>query len=78
MVPPDIDNENSSEDIILKTGATAKLECQASGYPKPRISWIRDKKFYTLSEREGYKIKTKDPVTDRIRFGMYSKGTSIT
>ena len=70
MVPPDIDNEKSSADIILKTGSTAKLECQANGYPKPRISWIRDKKFYTLNGREGYKIKTKDPVTDRIRFGM--------
>ena len=67
MVPPDIDNEKSSADIILKTGATAKLECQANGYPTPTISWIRDKQFYTPEGQDGNKIKAKDPETGLIR-----------
>ena len=67
MVPPDIDNEQSSADIILRTGATAKLKCQANGYPTPTISWIRDKKMYAPRENDGYMIKAKDPDTDLIR-----------
>ena len=67
MVPPDIDNEKSSDDIILKTGSNAKLECQANGYPKPTISWIRDKTFYTPKESKNM-IKAKDPATGLIRF----------
>ena len=72
MVPPDIDNEKSSEDIILKTGSNAKLECQANGYPKPTISWIRDKTFYTPKGKDGNMIKAKDPATGLIRLCAYN------
>ena len=72
MVPPDIDNEKSSEDIILKTGSNAKLECQANGYPKPTISWIRDKTFYTPKGKDGNMIKAKDPDTGLIRLCAYN------
>ena len=70
MVPPDIDNEKSSADIILRTGTTAKLECRANGYPTPTISWIRDKKLYSPRENGGYMIKSKDPETGLIRLCM--------
>ena len=73
MVPPDIDNEKSSEDIILKTGSNAKLECQANGYPKPTISWIRDKTFYTPKGKDGNMIKAKDPATGLIRLCTLNK-----
>ena len=71
MVPPDIDNNKSSDDIILKTGETANLECRANGYPAPTISWIRDKKFQAQNAKTRDTIKTKDPETGVIRYCMY-------
>ena len=71
MVPPDIDNNKSSDDIILKTGETANLECRANGYPAPTISWIRDKKFPAQNAKTRDTIKTKDPETGVIRYCMY-------
>ena len=77
MVPPDIDNNKSSDDIILKTGETANLECRANGYPAPTISWIRDKKFPAQNEKTRDTIKTKDPETGVIRYCMYSSIISL-
>ena len=71
MVPPDIDNNKSSDDIILKTGETANLECRANGYPAPTISWIRDKTFPAQNAKTRDTIKTKDPETGVIRYCMY-------
>ena len=77
MVPPDIDNNKSSDDIILKTGETANLECRANGYPAPTISWIRDKKFPAQNAKTRDTIKTKDPETGVIRYCMYSSFISL-
>ena len=52
MVPPDI--TRSSDDLELSQGATARLECLADGYPKPKISWKReDDKPIKTTNRHG-------------------------
>ena len=58
QVPPDVDVERSSPDIEVKSGAAAKLECHADGYPTPTVSWLREDKK---------KIKAKDPVTSLVK-----------
>ena len=40
LVPPDI--TESSGDLELLQGELAKLECRADGYPRPKISWLRE------------------------------------
>ncbi|CAD1477294.1 unnamed protein product, partial [Heterotrigona itama] len=41
-VPPNIEDYQSSSDIIVREGANVTLTCKATGSPKPAISWKRD------------------------------------
>lgn len=42
VIPPDIIYEETSGDIMVPEGGSAKLTCKARGYPKPRIIWQRE------------------------------------
>ncbi len=42
MVPPEI--TDSTPDLELKQGSSAKLACHADGVPTPGISWMREHK----------------------------------
>ncbi|KRT86384.1 Immunoglobulin, partial [Oryctes borbonicus] len=42
VIPPDIINEETSGDMMVPEGGSAKLVCKARGYPKPRIVWRRE------------------------------------
>lgn len=39
VIPPDIIYEETSGDMMVPEGSSAKLVCKARGYPKPRITW---------------------------------------
>lgn len=41
-VPPDIDDEASSGEVLMKEGEDASLRCVASGTPPPTIVWRRE------------------------------------
>ena len=41
VVPPSIDNHQSTIDPIVTEGSTVKLVCKTHGTPKPRVSWFR-------------------------------------
>ncbi|XP_022235164.1 lachesin-like, partial [Limulus polyphemus] len=41
-IPPVI-SDNSTRSIMTSSGSTVSLYCYAMGYPKPRISWRREK-----------------------------------
>ncbi|CAH1988232.1 unnamed protein product, partial [Acanthoscelides obtectus] len=42
VIPPDIIYEETSGDMMVPEGGSAKLICRARGYPKPRIVWRRE------------------------------------
>ncbi|XP_075750088.1 lachesin-like isoform X2 [Rhipicephalus microplus] len=42
VVPPKIDEENTSSDTEVREGAEAALKCVAKGTPEPEITWRRE------------------------------------
>ncbi|XP_057323145.1 lachesin-like isoform X2 [Microplitis mediator] len=42
VIPPDIISEETSGDMMVPEGSSAKLTCKARGYPKPEIIWRRE------------------------------------
>ncbi|KAL6423052.1 hypothetical protein ACFW04_010497 [Cataglyphis niger] len=42
VIPPDIISEETSNDMMVPEGGSAKLVCKARGYPKPDIVWKRE------------------------------------
>uniref|UniRef100_A0A182ULY5 Ig-like domain-containing protein n=1 Tax=Anopheles merus TaxID=30066 RepID=A0A182ULY5_ANOME len=42
VIPPDIIYEETSGDMMVPEGGSAKLICKARGYPKPKIVWRRE------------------------------------
>nr|CAI5857618.1 unnamed protein product [Callosobruchus analis] len=42
VIPPDIIYEETSGDMMVPEGGSAKLICRARGFPKPRIVWRRE------------------------------------
>ncbi|XP_051153832.1 lachesin-like isoform X1 [Leptopilina boulardi] len=60
VVPPNIDDSQSSSDAIVREGANVSLTCKATGSPIPSIRWKRDdgskiaiNKSLSVSELEG-------------------------
>jgi len=41
-VPPNIDDSQSSSDVIVREGANVTLTCHATGSPPPNVKWKRD------------------------------------
>lgn len=78
VIPPDIINEETSGDMMVPEGGSAKLVCRARGHPKPRIIWRREdgrdiiarngshSKNKGKREREGEGDATKMRECDRI------------
>ena len=42
VIPPDIIYEETSGDMMVPEGGSAKLICKARGFPKPKITWKRE------------------------------------
>lgn len=42
VIPPDIVYEETSGDMMVPEGSSAKLVCKARGFPKPKITWRRE------------------------------------
>lgn len=42
VIPPDIVSEETSGDMMVPEGGSAKLICKARGQPKPRVVWRRE------------------------------------
>jgi hypothetical protein len=42
VIPPDIISEETSGDLMVPEGGSAKLVCKARGFPKPRVVWKRE------------------------------------
>ncbi|XP_049824688.1 lachesin isoform X2 [Aethina tumida] len=53
VIPPDIVYEETSGDMMVPEGGSAKLVCKARGYPKPKILWKREDGGPILSRGTG-------------------------
>lgn len=58
VIPPDIVYEETSGDMMIPEGGSAKLVCKARGYPEPKILWKREDGG-DIIVRTGNTIKTK-------------------
>lgn len=58
VIPPDIIYEETSGDMMVPEGGSAKLVCKARGYPPPKIVWRREDGGDLIS-RGGPQGKTK-------------------
>lgn len=67
-VPPKIDDELSSSDIIVKEGDTVTLVCNATGVPMPEINWWRS----TFPQTTHNRVTTKDSRTPSVFYSMHS------
>ena len=57
IVPPDILDEGSSSDVVVREGANVTLTCKAVGYPTPNITWRReDNEPIPLGAWQGKKV----------------------
>ncbi|KAJ8985891.1 hypothetical protein NQ317_006265, partial [Molorchus minor] len=48
VIPPDIIYEETSGDIMVPEGGSAKLICKGRGFPKPRVIWRREDGAYII------------------------------
>lgn len=62
VIPPDIISEETSNDLMVPEGGSAKLVCKARGYPKPDIVWKREDgaEIISRTSHTGSKTKCKD------------------
>ncbi|XP_046751773.1 lachesin-like [Diprion similis] len=58
VIPPDIVYEETSGDLMVPEGGSAKLICKARGYPKPKITWKREDETEIIT-RSGASGKTR-------------------
>ncbi|KAG8182574.1 hypothetical protein JTE90_021714 [Oedothorax gibbosus] len=64
LVPPDILDEGSSSDVVVREGANVTLTCKAVGYPTPNITWRReDNEPIPLGAWQGKKFTDPSAIT---------------
>ncbi|XP_050536347.1 lachesin-like [Daktulosphaira vitifoliae] len=76
VVPPDILDYPTSSDMVVHEGSNVTLQCAASGYPNPTITWRReDNKNITLSNILTVSVVESPTLTfhrvTRIQMGSY-------
>lgn len=76
QVPPDIIDEESSSEVVVKEGQDVTLECRARGSPKPIISWKREDGG-KIDGSNGINLKVTNsevlhiPTVSRLHMGAY-------
>ncbi|XP_042239280.1 lachesin-like isoform X2 [Homarus americanus] len=76
QVPPDIIDDESSSEVVVKEGQDVTLECRARGSPKPVISWKREDGG-KIDINNGINLKVTDsevlhiPTVSRLHMGAY-------
>ncbi|GIY80952.1 lachesin [Caerostris darwini] len=64
VFPPDILDQGSSSDVVVREGANVTLTCKAGGYPTPNITWRReDNEPIPLGAWQGQKVTDPNAVT---------------
>ncbi|OXA63204.1 Protein CEPU-1 [Folsomia candida] len=42
VIPPDIISDETTGDVMVPEGGTAKLVCRAKGFPAPVVTWVKE------------------------------------
>ena len=62
------------EDISVEEGSTATFECAATGFPRPKITWLKNSTLLpnlTLIEKGSISYLVLRSVTKEQNYGMY-------
>lgn len=51
-VPPFVENQTITESYRIKEGEKLALKCETSGYPTPKVFWMRNNQQLLLSESD--------------------------
>lgn len=70
VIPPDIIYEETSGDMMVPEGGSAKLVCKSRGFPKPKITWKREDGREIIA-RNGPHGKTKCKIQDYTLNSLY-------
>jgi len=62
LVPPDILDYPTSSDMVVHEGSNVTLQCAATGYPSPTITWRRE---------DNHNIVISNTLTGKFRLGRY-------
>ncbi|XP_076675466.1 lachesin isoform X2 [Andrena cerasifolii] len=73
VVPPNIEDYQTSSDAIVREGANVSLTCKATGSPKPNISWKRDNGFQ-ISINKTLKTEWKGETLEIARISRLDMG----
>ncbi|XP_035726747.1 lachesin-like isoform X1 [Vespa mandarinia] len=76
VIPPDIISEETSNDLMVPEGSSAKLVCKARGYPKPDIVWKREDGSEIISRAglSGGKTKTLTAEGEHLVLSKVTRG----
>ncbi|KAL4702993.1 hypothetical protein ACJJTC_008771 [Scirpophaga incertulas] len=64
VIPPDFIAEETSGDVMVPEGGTAKISCRARGIPQPKVMWRRE---------DGSDIVLRDSHGSKTKVQMYSE-----
>ncbi|XP_063994284.1 lachesin-like isoform X1 [Diachasmimorpha longicaudata] len=64
VIPPDIISEETSGDLMVPEGSSAKLTCKARGYPKPEIIWRREDRGGIIARDANGGAKTRQTTVE--------------
>ncbi|XP_048509659.1 lachesin-like [Athalia rosae] len=59
VIPPDIQDEDSSDDLITQEGGNIRLRCEATGTPMPNVTWRREDGRNIILRADGQKQAVK-------------------
>ncbi|XP_055516059.1 hemicentin-1-like [Leucoraja erinacea] len=74
QVPPRIENSRDREEVLVIQGTSVTLTCEASGFPPPLFSWLKDGELLVLNElvTESHGMRLELPAVSLDDSGWYS------
>ncbi|XP_036769471.2 hemicentin-2 isoform X1 [Manis pentadactyla] len=72
LVPPSIENGDVEEAVKVPEGQTARLMCNATGHPQPKVTWFKDSR--RLAAGDAHLISPDGALLQVLRANLSSAG----